>query len=41
NNDTSVAKDSITGIVKWVVKANGSALAVGADDSLIVLINAQ
>lgn len=42
SNDTSVAEGTIgTTPVKWVVKANGSALAVAADDSLIVLINAQ
>ncbi len=41
NNTTTVAKDSITGTTKWVVKANGSALAATADDTLMVIINAQ
>lgn len=38
-NVTTVAKDSITGAVKWIVKANWSAVAVAADDNLIVLVN--
>lgn len=39
NNNTSVAKDSITGVITWVTNSVWAAAAVAANDLQVVLIN--